>query len=461
MEVALGLVFMILAVVAIRWTGKKFQKSIVKNLTAVVLGVIFGVLIFYLMKDGVYDEFKYYLKSVSNVYIRSLKMMIVPIVFISVTTTIVSLDHRKSLGKKFSQVISFFVVSIVGASLLSYLLAMNFNFSDLVDIKTIQESSVSEHYAQRIDNIGTASFGKVVLGLTHNVPTSIFDAFSNNNVIGTLIVAILLGVSIRKLKTVDHKLDKVDGILDHVKNIVSQMTKFILALTPYGIFVLMTIAVAEKGPFIFGDFAKFIGVSYLGMLLIIVMHLIVNLWKGVNPKRYFMNVLPAMLTGFTTQSSGATLPVTISSLEKRNGVDSETANITGSLGTTMGMNACGAMWPTFMIVIGAGLTNALSGQLVFDLASVSTVMTIVLAVVISSFGIVGLPGTASFAAITAMTIMGFDAEVIGLVLTFVLSVDTLIDMGRTATNIFGVTSAATFISKHNKEWSHEVFQQEN
>ncbi|TRX65313.1 cation:dicarboxylase symporter family transporter [Flammeovirga kamogawensis] len=428
-----------------------------RNLTAIGLGIIFGWGLYAFIPQEVYVDLKFYMKTISNIYIRFLKLMIVPIVFISIAHTLVNISNDSNIGKRIGQIITYFVASITGAATLAFGMANLFNFDSLIDVSKVSAETISKGYANRIDTLGDASLGKVIYGFTQNIPTSIFQAFSENNIIGTLLVALLIGMAVRRMST---KKPKEMGLvirgLDSAKLIINSMTMTIIKLTPYGVFTLMTIAVAEKGPSLFGDLAIFIVVSYATMLLIFMMHMAGLTTKGVNPIKHVRNLLPAIITGFSTQSSGATLPVTISSLEDNNGVDTETANIAASLGTTMGMNACGAMWPIFMIVLSVGVNNAL-GLPPIDLMSPGTLFTMFISVIISSFGIAGLPGTASFAAITAMTIMGITPEVMGMVLTFVLSVDSLVDMGRTATNIFGVSSAATFISKKDGLMDMEKF----
>lgn len=458
--------FLILALVAflcligvLRFMSDKKIKFHYRNLIAIGLGIIFGWGLFAFVPKETFLDLQYYMKTVSNIYIRFLKLMIVPIVFISITSTLVNINNDSNIGNRIGKIIGYFVASITGAATIAFITAKLFNFSTLIDISKISEDTIAQGYANRIDSIGDASLGKVIYGFTQKIPTSIFQAFSENNIIGTLLIALLIGMAVRRMeKRKPEEMGRVIALLDSTKIIINSVTMTIIKLTPYGVLSLMTIAVAKNGPTLFGDLAIFIGVSYLTMALIFVMHMLVQISIGNNPVKHLQNLLPAIITGFSTQSSGATLPVTINSLTERNGVDTETANIGASLGTTMGMNACGAMWPVFMIVLSVGVTNAL-GQQSIELMSPSVLLTMFVSVIISSFGIAGLPGTASFAAITAMTIMGITPEVMGMVLTFVLSVDSLIDMGRTATNIFGVSSAATFVSKKEKEMNMDVFNE--
>ncbi|MEH0158468.1 cation:dicarboxylase symporter family transporter [Limibacter armeniacum] len=458
MALIIGLLAFLALIILLRTLSSKKVKFLYRNLSAIGLGAAFGLLIYHFMPADIYAELKFYIKSVSGVYIRLLRLMIVPIIFVSITTTLIHIGKENNLGKSIGQVLAYFILSITGAALIAFATSNAFDFGHLIDITKNTAEQSDSRIAERISSIGDASLGKVIYGYTKNVPTSIFAAFAENNILGTLIIALMVGFATRRMY--GKKPEKVQLVVDGlnaIKVIVNSITMTVIKLTPYGILALISVAVADKGPALFGDLAKFVGVSYLTMALIFVMHMVVKAASGLNPINHIQNLLPAIVTGFSTQSSGATLPVTIKSLEERNGVDTETANITASLGTTMGMNACGAMWPVFMIVLGVGVTNALAGTTVVDLFSVSSIVTMLLAVLVSSFGIAGLPGTASFAAITAMTLMGLDPAVMGIVLTFVLSVDSLIDMGRTATNIFGVSSAATFVSRINHRLNKETF----
>ncbi|MCT4674247.1 MAG: cation:dicarboxylase symporter family transporter [Prolixibacteraceae bacterium] len=438
--------FILLLAVLKRLSTKKV-KFHYRNIAAILMGILLGSAIFQWVPKENYNELVYYFKTISNLYIKGLKLMIVPIVFISICYTLISIQEDGNIGKRFRQILTYFVASVLGAGSIALVMAKLFHFDTLIKLNETSQAAIAKGYSDRIASIGDASIGKVIYGLTQKIPTSIFDAFASNNIVGTLVVAILVGLAIRKMKSRKplpmHK--AIDG-LEAAHIIINSMTTFIIKWTPYGVFALMTMAVAENGPSLFSDLILFVGVSYLTMALIFVMHLAVLSTRGVNPWKQLKGIFPALLTGFSTQSSGATLPVTIKSLENNCEVDEETAGLTASLGTTMGMNACGSMWPVFMIVLAAGVNNQM-GYAPIDISSATSIMSILLAVVISSFGIAGLPGTASFAAITAMTIMGVSPEVMGIVLTFVISIDAFIDMGRTATNIFGVSSAATFISR--------------
>ncbi|QZE15426.1 cation:dicarboxylase symporter family transporter [Halosquirtibacter laminarini] len=437
--------------VALLYLLKTFSVKRVKfhyrNLIAICLGVLFGWAIYRWVPQESYKELVYYFKTVSNLYIRGLKLMIVPIVFISICYTLVKINDQENIGKKFRQIITYFVASVLGAGSIALVMSKIFNFPALIQVDDSMASHIAKGYSQRIDALSDASIGKVVYGLTQKIPTSIFDGFASNNIVGTLVVALLVGLAIRKMqKKKPQEMQRAINALSSLQIIINSMTTFIIKWTPYGVLSLMTMAVAKNGPSLFGDLLQFVGIAYLTMAFIFAMHLIVLSFRGVKPWEQLKGMLPALITGFSTQSSGATLPVTIKCLEENRGVDAETASLTASLGTTMGMNACGAMWPVFMIVLATGVNNQMGLENI-DLTSVASIISMLLAVVISSFGIAGLPGTASFAAITAMTIMGVSPQVMGVVLTFVLSIDSLIDMGRTATNIFGVSSAATFISR--------------
>lgn len=462
MITALLVIIWVVVLVLLWQLSKQKVKFVYRNLLAVFLGASIGFAIYSLMPSAHYIEFKNYLKTISNIYIRGLQMMIVPIVFISISTAITTIGKETQMGKRFGLILVYFAVSILAASMISLGTAELFNLSDVITANLNLHAEVSQSVGTRLDRIGDASFGKVIYGLTERIPRSIFDAFSKNNIVGVLIVALLFGQAIRFLsKRHSTEMLRVNQGLQDLKLIINSITITIIKLTPYGVFALITTAVADQGSDLFGGLISFILISYVTMFIIVLVHSLFMSTQGLNPFKHFRNLLPAFITAFSTQSSGATLPVTIDTLENRNGVDQETANIAGSLGTTMGMNACGAMWPTFMIVLAVAVTNIVSPEQQIELYSVGAMLTLLIAVLISSFGIAGLPGTASFAAITAMTIFNVSPEVIGIVLTFVLSVDSLIDMGRTATNVYGVSSAATYTSSAMKTLNKEVFDKKN
>ncbi len=425
-----------------------------RNIVAITLGVIFGVIVFYGfgMQNGVtndFEQFEYLLKIISDTYLRLLRMMIVPIIFISIFTTIINLEAGTKIGKMIFQLISYFSITVLVASGLAIVASIFGDFGQMA--QNIEVSTeVSESILGRQETVGDASIFAVMHGLILNIPSSISAAFAANNVIGTLIVAALFGFSTKFMYV--KKADVIKPVIDFAnaaKEIVHSVVITIIKLTPYGILALLTRSVAIRGPQIFGDYAKFIFIAYLTMLVIVLLHLfVVSTVTRRNPIKYLKALGTPLITGFASQSSAATLPITVEALEEEVGINSGIANLGATLGTSMGMGACGGMWPTFMVIFAILITNMIEpGTFVISFA---TVILLLIAVLLSSFGIAGVPGTATFAAITAMTIFGIDPEIQGVVLMFVLPVDALIDMGRTSANIFGVASAATIVDHLNK-----------
>ncbi len=449
-----SLIFVSLLIV-LNQLAKRKLSFFKRNIIAIIMGVIFGVIVFYGfgMQNGVtseFEQFEYLLKIVSDTYLRLLRMMIVPIIFISIFTTIINLEAGTKIGKMVFQLIAYFSVTVLVAAVLAIVASIFGEFGQMAQNIEIS-AEVSESILGRQETVGDASIFAVLHGLILNIPSSISAAFAANNVIGTLIVAALFGFATKFMYIKKGSVIKpVIDLANASKEIVHSVVITIIKLTPYGIFALLTRSVATRGPQIFGDYAKFIFISYVTMLILILIHLfVVSTITRRNPLKYIKALGTPLITGFASQSSAATLPVTVEALEEEVGINSGIANLGATLGTSMGMGACGGMWPTFMVIFGILITNMIDpGTIVI---SFTTILLLLIAVLLSSFGIAGVPGTATFASITAMTIFGIDPAIQGAVLMFALPVDALIDMGRTSTNIFGVASAATVVDYINQE----------
>lgn len=445
----ISIAIFIITLIFISKLAKRKVSFTKRNLISLLLAVIFGLFIFFVFPDKDAQQFidlEYVIRTVSSTYVGLLKMMIIPIVFVSITTTIISISGKKGVIKRVGKIVGYFAITVSLAALISLVISAIFDFAAMGGLNNGEMANI----ADKVETVEGASLFKVIYDMTAHIPASIFAAFSDNNVIGTLIVSALIGMAVSKTRTKKPKLiNPIVNGLEALKIIVNSMVIFIIKLTPYGVFALLSMAVATKGAAIFGDYAVFIGAAFLAMITIWLMHMLIIMIKGVNPLKFIKNIFPVLITGFSTQSSSGTLPITINTLEA-NGVDEVAANVAPSLGTVMGMNACGGMWPVFMIAIAAPMAG-------LDITDPVTIFMIVIATLISSFGIAGVPGTASFAAISAMTILGIPGDVIAVALGFALPVDSLVDMGRTMTNIFGAASNAVVSSKSVGELDIEKF----
>ena len=282
------------------------------------------------------------------------------------------------------------------------------------------------------------SFVDNILGL---LPVNPLKAMVDGNTIAVAIFAVIVGLAALALhKTESEKVQRFKRIIESIFAVIKQMTRFVVRLTPYGVFALIATLVSSNGLETLTTLSLYVGTIFMAMLCVLVMHSIIN-WvvNGYSPIRYFRLAYTPLLVAFTTRSSFGTLPVTEETLTQKFKVKQLTASFVPSIAATLGMNACAGVFPGMVIAMTLmALGQPITGLIIFKVMLVSA---------IASLGVSGIPGTAFVAASAALNLLGLPYFMLGVV----QSVDPLVDMGRTATNVNGAITAALFADRAEKE----------
>jgi len=222
----------------------------------------------------------------------------------------------------------------------------------------------------------------------------------------------------------------------------------VLKTTPYGVYGLMAAVAAKYGIETLLPLGKFIAAVYIACIIQVglVHSTLVAFVAKINPLKFFKAILPAQIVAFTTRSSYGTLPATTKSLTERVKITDRIANFVAPLGASMGMNACGGLYPVMAAMFVARVYNIpLSLNQYIILIAVTT---------IASFGTAGVPGTASIMSTVVLSSMGLPVEGIAML----LGVDTVIDMARTATNVTGASVTALLVANSVGEFDRKAFK---
>ncbi|MBP2658684.1 MAG: sodium:dicarboxylate symporter, partial [Firmicutes bacterium] len=193
---------------------------------------------------------------------------------------------------------------------------------------------------------------------------------------------------------------------------------------------------------------QFVIASYIALIIMFIVHLIILSLMGFNPFTYVKKVIPVLVFAFTSRTSAGTLPLTIQALINKLGVPSCYANLSASFGVSIGQNGCAGIYPAMLAVMVAPTV----GINPLDLAFLVKLMIIV---AIGSFGIAGVGGGATFAALLVLSTMGLPVEIVGLL----IAVEPLIDMGRTALNVSGAMITGVATSKIMNEIDTATYNQ--
>lgn len=363
---------------------------------------------------------------VGNGFMDLLKMLIVPLVFLSIVKVIMNMQGE-NLGKMTARTIGMLVGTTLIAATIGVVIGQIFNLGAGIAV----ESGTAE--IREITNI--------VDTLRGLLPANPVQAMAEGNIVAVVIFAAFIGIAIRRLskkhsETIEPFVKWVEAFYKIILSVAMTVIKFM----PYAVIALFANTITSRGVDVLGSVVKFIVAIYLGILLMLIVHLVIALLNGISPKTYITNALEPLVLAFTSRSSLGTLPVTIETLHEKFGVDEGVASFVGSLGSNMGMNGCAGLYPS--------LTAIMLAQMIGIDMDLSFFIMLIIVIAISSFGIAGLPGSATLAISVVISGMGM-SEYFPL-LGAVIAIDPILDMGRTMLNVNGTLLSALVVDKSLK-----------
>ena len=406
-------------------------------LAGLVLGLIFGIVLNFtvadvawvrsLLIDGV-------LNTVGEIFVRFLSMLVVPLVFVSLVTGVSSLSDPKKLGRVGGKAVGLYMLTTGIAVSLALIAAVLIRPGEGANPGEIVEREISEQ----------PSFGQVLIEM---VPRNPIEAMANGDMLPIIIFAILIGLSIA---LAGEPGKRVGRFFSDFNEVVMGLVGFVMLLAPYGVFALITVLGATTG------WGTFLGVLKYVVLVLVVLVLhaavtystLLKLLAGLSPLRFFGKLRAVLAFAFSTASSGATIPVTLRTVENRLGVDNRVASFTVPLGATINMDGTAIM---------QGIAVGFIAQYYGVDLSISQYLMVVMMVIMASVGAAGVPGVGLILLAGVLKSVGLPAEGIALI----LGVDRLLDMTRTAVNVCGDAMVTCVVAKSENEFDQEVFNNDN
>jgi hypothetical protein len=268
--------------------------------------------------------------------------------------------------------------------------------------------------------------------------------------LAVVIFSAFIGVAVLGLdKKKPEQADTFRKMVEAVYAVVMRIVTLVLRLTPYGILALITNVAATTNAEEILKLIKFVGASYVALIVMFIIHLILLAAFGYNPIQYVRKVFPTLVFAFTSRSSAATIPLNVETQTKRLGVPEGIANLSASFGATIGQNGCAGIYPAMLAVMIAPTVG-------INPMSWDFILTLILVVTISSFGVAGVGGGATFASLIVLSTMNLPVALAGLL----ISVEPLIDMGRTALNVNDSITAGVITGKIMGENDTETFKRD-
>ncbi|WP_439258732.1 L-cystine transporter [Lonepinella sp. BR2930] len=416
---------------------RKNQKLGLTVLVALVLGLLFGTTLQTFAEKSLIDTALDWINLVGNGYVRLLQMIVMPLVFVSILSAITKLNQASSLGKISFSVLGVLLVTTAIAATIGIAMTYIFDLSADGLIAGERELAAQAKVDGRVDQVSHLSVPTMLLSFIPKNPFAELTGANPTSIISVVIFSALLGIATLSLRKENEELgNRIAQGVDTLNQLVMRLVRFVIRLTPYGVFALMIkMASTSKWEDIV-NLGSFIVASYLAILLMFIVHGVILAFSGINPFIYFKNVLPVLSFAFTSRSSAASIPLNIETQIDKLGNKSVIANFSATFGATIGQNGCAGIYPAMLAVMVAPTVGV-------DPFTLQYILSLILVVAISSFGIAGVGGGATFAAIVVLSSLNLPLALVGLL----ISIEPLIDMGRTALNVNGAMLAGTLTNK--------------
>ena len=425
-----------------------------KVLAGLCLGVVFGLFLHLLYGTGsaVLQESVQWFNLVGKGYVKLLQMVVMPLVFVSILGAVIKLHDAGSLGK-----ISFISIGtlLVTTAIAAFVGVVVTNLFGLTAAGLVQGAQETERLnAIQTDYVGQVTNLQVPDLFLSFIPTNPFAELTGahpTSIISVVIFAVFLGVAgLNLIKADAEKGQKLLAAIEIMQAWVMKLVRLIMTLTPYGVFALMTNIVANSKLADILNLGGFLVASYMGLGIMFVVHAVILLFTGVNPIQFFKKVWPVLTFAFTSRSSAASIPLNIEAQTRRLGVPESIASFSASFGTTIGQNGCAGLYPAMLAVMVAPTVGINPLDPIW-------ILTLVCVVTLSSVGVAGVGGGATFAALIVLPMLGLPVTLVALL----ISIEPLIDMGRTALNVNGSMTAGMVTSQVLGQTDQAIFAQEN
>lgn len=411
--------------------------------TGLGLGIVFGFLlqwVYGLGTESLTTSIQWF-NIVGNGYIKLLQMIVMPLVFISILAAFTKMKLQNNVGKISTLIIGILVLTTAVAAAVGIATTLGFGLEAVQIEQGDAELAQAEKLEQRFGTIQNMSFPQKIVELLPGNPFLDLTGARSTSTIAVVIFSVILGVAYLGLKRKEEEqAARIARGVDTLHALIMRVVTLVLRITPYGILAIMTRVTATSDYASIVKLGEFVLASYVALIIMFVIHLLLILAVGLNPLTYVRKALPALSFAFTSRSSAGTLPLNIKTQTNALGVSEGIANFSGSFGLSIGQNGCAGIYPAMLAVMIAPTVGV-------DPLSPSFIFTLIAVVAISSFGVAGVGGGATFAALLVLSTMNLPIALAGLL----ISVEPLIDMGRTAVNVSGSMTAGIITSRVTKE----------
>ncbi|HFU9396434.1 TPA: L-cystine transporter [Staphylococcus aureus] len=445
----INIIVLVIFIVILHMMARKHISFAKRVFTALGIGIVFGVLLHlvYGTHSNVITSTSDWFNIVGQGYVALLQMIVMPLIFISIVAAFTKIQ----IGEKFAKIGSLIFIFLIGTVTIAAIVGVVYALVFGLDASTINlgnaEQARGSEIAKQAKDLTAHTLPQQILELLPKNPFLDFTGQRATSTIAVVIFASFIGFAYLRVarKQPDHG-ELLKRAIDAIYSLVMAIVTFVLRLTPYGVLAIManTLSTSDFGAI--WTLVKFLIASYAALITMYIIHLIILSLLGISPIRYVKKTLEVLIFAFTSRSSAGALPLNVQTQTRRLGVPEGIANFAATFGLSIGQNGCAGIYPAMLAIMVAPVANV-----EIDL---QFIVTLIAVVIISSFGVAGVGGGATFASILVLSTLNLPVALAGVL----ISVEPLIDMGRTALNVNDSMLAGTGTAKLTKHWDKDTFE---
>ncbi|HCU7456902.1 L-cystine transporter [Staphylococcus aureus] len=445
----INIIVLVIFIVILHMMARKHISFAKRVFTALGIGIVFGVLLHlvYGTHSNVITSTSDWFNIVGQGYVALLQMIVMPLIFISIVAAFTKIQ----IGEKFAKIGSLIFIFLIGTVTIAAIVGVVYALVFGLDASTINlgnaEQARGSEIAKQAKDLTAHTLPQQILELLPKNPFLDFTGQRATSTIAVVIFASFIGFAYLRVarKQPDHG-ELLKRAIDAIYSLVMAIVTFVLRLTPYGVLAIManTLSTSDFGAI--WTLGKFLIASYAALITMYIIHLIILSLLGISPIRYIKKTLEVLIFAFTSRSSAGALPLNVQTQTRRLGVPEGIANFAATFGLSIGQNGCAGIYPAMLAIMVAPVANV-----EIDL---QFIVTLIVVVIISSFGVAGVGGGATFASILVLSTLNLPVALAGVL----ISVEPLIDMGRTALNVNDSMLAGTGTAKLTKHWDKDTFE---
>ncbi|MFJ7733355.1 L-cystine transporter [Lysinibacillus sp. NPDC097231] len=448
-QITLNVAILLVFVGILYFMNKKHVKFSNRVFTGLGLGIVLGLglHLIYGIDSEVLAKTTAWYNIIGTGYVKLLQMVAMPLVFISILIAFTKMKVGKNFGKMAALILAILIGTTAVSAGVGILSATVFDLDASHIMKGDAETERGAYLEEKTSGMTAPDLPTQIVELFPANPFLDLTGARSTSTIAVVIFSAFLGFAYLRLVRKDEATAAtIKKGLDAIYALVMGVVTIVLRLTPYGILAIMARTVATSDFGAIYNLGKFVIASYAALFVVLLVHLLILSLNGLNPITYLKKSAETLLFAFTSRSSAGTLPMNIKTQTGRLGVPEGIANFSGSFGLSIGQNGCAGVYPAMLAIMIAPTVGINPLDPVF-------IITVIAVVAVSSFGVAGVGGGATFAAILVLSALNLPIALAGVL----ISVEPLIDMGRTALNVSGSMTAGVTTARITKELDTDMY----